>query len=175
VLINVAVIVGFFGVLFFFMKKSAQSDKESLVNNNKEVVGTVESIGKMNKLWWTFTDGSTNGRVFSGSSFEGLQMGERFWAIYDTTNPISGAIFLDRPYLADYNLDTTYDVKILNSDTDKIIRNIKFEYEANGRTYNRTLVLSENSKKERWLQAKQLMVVYKKERPEIGYLFPVED
>lgn len=171
---QVGILVILLGSLWYFDGRSKREDYESLLKHTKPTVGTFESRGKGNSIFWTFTDGVSSGRVSQRLDFEGSIMGEQYHAIYDSTDLSTGELDLMRPYLENKVVDTTYDVEVLNFPLKANSTSISFQYLVNGVSYERQLRIRLDKPSERYRMGKRWMVIYVVDKPKMGYLYPME-
>lgn len=173
-LVQVGILILLIGVLFYLDIRSKKQDYSSLISHAKPTIGTFESTGKMNTIFWTFTDGVYTGRIAENINFEGAIMGEQYHAIYDSTDYSTGEIDLMRPYLEHKVVDTTFAVEVLNFPLKANASSITYQYFVEGRKHRRKLRIRRDKTSNRYRLCKRWMVVYLLEDSRIGYLYPAE-
>jgi hypothetical protein len=164
--------IGCLGVIgiIFFIQFIGKYDRESLKNNSKETTGKVTGFGRKNAVKWTYlSEEGKRVEVNNNSSFNGLQIGEKFKAEYDRTDLKNAKIDLSKPVISFQKIDTLYEYVFTHGNINKDNIYVTFEYEFENQKYQRQ---QELPNKENWEKIDSFLILVNMNNPKIAYLKP---
>ncbi|TAE80198.1 MAG: hypothetical protein EAY81_10645 [Bacteroidetes bacterium] len=157
--------------IIYLSFKLRNDERDYILQTGIEVVGTVSNVG-----WKTIdVSYSINGKLYTYTEnipFKGVVSGEQFYTVVNRNNYDRALVYDNKPILDSikYSFSTVRPQKVSEPiiDDDYLI----FEYTVNGKIYSRTQKYYGDVPIPRKIQ--NLIVKYRIDRPEIGYLVEVK-
>lgn len=169
--ITVIILGPLVGIVIYLSFKLRNDERDYILQNGIEVVGTVSNVG-----WKTIdVSYSINGKEYTYTEnipFKGVELGEQFHTVVNKDNYNRALVYDNKPIL-----DTIkYSFSILSPDnvSEPITDNdyLDYEYTVNGRKFSRIQKYYGDVPIPKNLE--NLKVKYRIDRPEIGYLVEIK-
>lgn len=142
----------------------------SLKNNGLKTEATIVDFQSKETIVWTYLVNGDLRKIYErGKKLNNLQIGEMFEAKYDPTNLKVGTIDLTKPIFEKSGIDSTNMYEIQNGGIKANNYTVTFKYQVDDKEYLRVQKLPRKSD---WHKIKNFIVIYNKENPIVGYLFP---